>query len=113
MYISQPPCGDASVEIKNKEILGMTGAKPLKDFHSSYTGNTERGILRSKPGRSDTPFHKKSNSLSCSDKIMKWCLTGFQGKLLNLFIEPLYLDSIILENPDIADNRLREAIDIV
>ena len=50
------------------------------------------GTLRTKPGRGE-----RTLSMSCSDKIMKWCTLGLQGGLLsNLLEEPIYLDSIVV-----------------
>ena len=48
--------------------------------------------LRTKPGRGE-----RTLSMSCSDKIMKWCTLGLQGGLLsNLLENPIYLESIIV-----------------
>ena len=52
------------------------------------------GVLRSKPGRGD-----RTLSMSCSDKIMKWCVLGLQGGLLYNFLkEPIYLKSLVVNN---------------
>lgn len=32
--------------------------------------------LRCKSGRSNIPSHLRSTSMSCSDKIVKWCILG-------------------------------------
>lgn len=34
--------------------------------------------------------------MACTDKILKWTLVGVQGALLSRFIEPIYLDGIIV-----------------
>ena len=50
------------------------------------------GTLRTKPGRGE-----RTLSMSCSDKIMKWCTLGIQGGLLSNFLEkPIYLASIVV-----------------
>eukprot|EP00967_Tisochrysis_lutea_P066722 scaffold87036_cov17-Tisochrysis_lutea.AAC.1 len=38
-------------------------------------------------------------SLSCSDKIARWCCLGVQGCLLSALIEPLYLTSLVVSLP--------------
>lgn len=51
------------------------------------------GILRTKPSRGDCPF---SSSMSCSDKIASWNIVGIQGALLAQFLNPVYLDGIVI-----------------
>lgn len=36
-------------------------------------------------------------SMSSSDKILKWNIVGIQGRLLNLIIDPIYIDSFSIE----------------
>lgn len=50
------------------------------------------GSLRTKPGRGP-----RSISMSCSDKIARWCILGLQGALLSrLLTSPVYLDAIFV-----------------
>lgn len=52
-----------------------------------------RGVLRTKPGRADS---EATLSMSCSDKIASWTLTGLQGSLLFLIMQPVYINCILV-----------------
>ncbi len=57
------------------------------------TGYHAVGALRTKPGRGP-----RTQSMSCSDKIAQWTYLGLQGALLSLFVEPIYLSSVVVGN---------------
>lgn len=74
LYISSLPCGNASLNISSNALRYKQGAIE---------------------GTSSTPTN--SPIKSCSDKIYRWNILGIQGGLLiNLLIEPIYLQSITI-----------------
>lgn len=101
-FTTKPPCGGCSLDLTQggSDFAFTGGAKALKNFWISNdkTKIEERqsSDLMTKPFRSDTPVENRSASLSCSDKIMTWNILGLQGKILGLFLQPVYIDSIII-----------------
>lgn len=101
-YLSMLPCGEASssaLQIRHAQEDGHlpacdTRAPPgvLRGRHMPHVSSSAC-ILRSKPGRADAP---PSISMSCSDKFMLWNLVGIQGALLSRWLEPIYIDQIVL-----------------
>ncbi|KAJ8588748.1 hypothetical protein M405DRAFT_792528 [Rhizopogon salebrosus TDB-379] len=102
MYISTPPCGDASMRFlasfQNEEMAALKDSSvftPLapnvasrgRDNYSLF------GVLRTKPGRADSP---QTLSMSCSDKIARWNVVGIQGALGSGIFHPIYLTKIII-----------------
>ena len=62
------------------------------------------GVLRTKPGRADSP---PTLCMSCSDKIASWNVTGFQGALDSQFLEPVYVDTILIGD---VETSLRDVV---
>ncbi|MCI13842.1 tRNA-specific adenosine deaminase 1-like, partial [Trifolium medium] len=72
MYISQLPCGDASLS----SFVTPSESVPLGEngSHSSLINSSKQiGTVQRKPGRGDTTL-----SVSCSDKIARWNVVGVQ-----------------------------------
>ncbi|XP_050306056.1 tRNA-specific adenosine deaminase 1 [Anthonomus grandis grandis] len=105
---SEEDCGrilrynNSNVEPANKkrkieEDIYRTGAKCLRnDFRQDPKGEGQDyhvlGAVRIKPGRGDP-----TQSVSCSDKLAKWCHLGLQGALLMHFLEiPVYFETFVI-----------------
>lgn len=118
MYISQAPCGDASMDmlshrqtqdeiLKNMNSLQNTNNRMDQLFpHGNIIGVVQRGrmdysikgVARTKPGRIDSI---PTTSMSCSDKIILWNIIGISGALISLLIEPIYLSSITVADVNV------------
>ncbi|XP_076799692.1 tRNA-specific adenosine deaminase 1-like [Clavelina lepadiformis] len=139
-YVTDPPCGDATIfpimttipkedgcqldefcakrrkiceNTISRDLLfndtNRTGAKCVpgekQDPHHTGSGYHEIGSLRTKPGRGE-----RTHSMSCSDKIMRWNVMGWQGSLVNLFLSsPIYI-SVIVCGPNSNLSALERAL---
>ncbi|XP_061725680.1 double-stranded RNA-specific editase Adar isoform X2 [Cydia pomonella] len=104
LYVSTAPCGDGRIFSPHEQ------PDPTPDRHPNRLA---RGQLRTKieSGEGTIPVKNCSNiiqtwdgvmqgerllTMSCSDKVCRWCVVGMQGALLSRLIRPVYLRSLVL-----------------
>ncbi|KAH9947307.1 hypothetical protein B0H21DRAFT_692369 [Amylocystis lapponica] len=101
-YVTTVPCGDASTRFlastqdTEMAILKDSVAHPVLPINQAARGRDNYslyGVLRTKPGRADSP---PTLCMSCSDKIARWNVLGFQGALASRLLQPLYLADIVI-----------------
>ncbi|KAM9925398.1 hypothetical protein OXX59_003889 [Metschnikowia pulcherrima] len=101
LYISEPPCGDASM---SHVATGQTAwEEPAQKRQKVIRGRANFGHLgtvRTKPGRADS---KLSLSKSCSDKLCLKQYTGILNCITSLRIEPIFLDFLVLDESKHVD----------
>ncbi|KIM45922.1 hypothetical protein M413DRAFT_23732 [Hebeloma cylindrosporum] len=102
LYISTVPCGDASMQllasVQDEDMAALKNSSVFPDLCATAASRgrdnyARLGVLRTKPGRADSP---PTSCMSCSDKIARWNVLGIQGALGSWFLEPLYIDTVII-----------------
>lgn len=104
LYVSDAPCGDASLFTKSEEM----NEEDIMSTEPLFTSK-QQGLLRTKieAGEGAIPTDKggvqslislqfggRLRTMTCSDKILKWNVLGLQGALLSHFMDPVYLTSL-------------------
>lgn len=92
-----------------------TGAPPSEgmptDPQADGIGFHRGGVLRYKSGRSDTRPESRNFCFSCSEKLLRWNHTGYQGALLaRLIEEPVLMSSIVIGGPLFEEGFVRQAL---
>lgn len=82
----------------------VPGAPP--DPLTPGEGYHRTGVLRVKPGRGEPTL-----SLSCSDKLARWGVMGFQGALLSHYLqEALYFTSVVVGKCPYSQEAMHRAV---
>lgn len=93
LYISEPPCGDASMSTLVGEAWEPKRKMQKTDIVRGRAHFDKLGIVRTKPGRADSSV---TLSKSCSDKLCLRQSTGITNALTSLLVDPIFLDYLVL-----------------
>lgn len=82
----------------------VPGAPP--DPLQAGAGYHHTGVLRVKPGRGEATL-----SLSCSDKLARWAVLGFQGALLSHYLQgALYFTTVVVGKCPFSQEAMERAL---
>lgn len=96
LYISRPPCGDAAA------------FPTISNFPNKMRAIRKQGQLRTiiddGEGAIPTDFavpagangKERLRIMTCSDKICRWNVLGVQGALLSHYLDPIYINSLVI-----------------
>lgn len=97
LYVSEPPCGDASM------ATGVPWDGQEDGLLRGRAHYNQLGRVRTKPGRADS---RVSLSKLCSDKLCVKQVIGVNNAIVARLFDPIFLDYLVLQRDKYADEAM-------
>ncbi|XP_059161956.1 uncharacterized protein LOC131945021 isoform X1 [Physella acuta] len=96
LYISRPPCGDAAAFPTISNFPNKMRAIRKQGQLRTIIDDGEGAIPTDFPVPAGANGKERLRIMTCSDKICRWNVLGVQGALLSHFLDPIYINSLVI-----------------